>query len=348
MILVNNPGNWGHIWRPLSHAEWHGCTPTDLIFPFFLFIVGTAGAISLGRRSAAGATAAQLARHAFTRGMTIALCGWLLAWFPFGLDRLLRLRIPGVLPRIGIVFVLGTWIVLAAGKRRAAVLWGAVAALLALHTALLLFPGFDLTREGNLQRAIDLAVLKGHLWKKDWDPEGILSTLTAVATMLTGTLAGTLLVSERPLSGKAGRLAAWGAGGLAAGLALSQWLPLNKNLWTGSYVLFASGAAAAGLALCVVLVDIRKTTFGLAFALPFGRNPLLAFVGSGLLAKILGLVKVAGASGAKVSLHRWLFAHGFSWIPDPVVASHAFAVATILFWWAILRACDRRGWYWKI
>jgi len=348
MILVNNPGDWGHLWSPLSHAEWHGCTPTDLVFPFFLFIVGTAGAFSLRRRGAAGESGAHLARHAFTRGMTIALWGWLMAWYPFGWDRLARLRIPGVLPRIGIVFVLGTWIVLLAGRRRVPLLLSAVAALLALHTALLFLPGYDLTREGNFQKAIDLALLEGHTWKKEWDPEGILSTLTAVATMLTGTLAGTLLVSSRSLRARAGLLALCGVAGMGAGLCWARALPLNKNLWTGSYVLFTSGAAAAGLALCILLVDVRGRAGLLSFFLPFGRNPLLAFVGSGLLAKTMGLVKVGGAGGKAVSLQRWLFAHGFSWIHDPVVASHAYAVAFILLWWAILAWCDRRGLYWKI
>src|SRR5512140_3599619 len=169
MLFVNNPGDWGHILAPFDHAEWHGATPTDLVFPFFLFIVGTAGALSLRKRDASGETTAALARHAFRRGMTIALWRWLMAWYPFGWDRLSRLRIPGVLPRIGVVFVLGTWIVLLAGKRRVPALLAAVAALLALHTALLFLPGYDLTLAGNLQRAVDLAVLKGHLWKKEWD-----------------------------------------------------------------------------------------------------------------------------------------------------------------------------------
>ena len=125
---------------------------------------------------------------------------------------------------------------------------------------------------------------------------------------------------------------------MGAGLLWARVLPLNKNLWTGSYVLFTSGAAAAGLALCLLLVDVRGRAGLLSFFLPFGRNPLLAFVGSGFLAKTMGLLKI----------QRWLFTHGFAWIPDPVVASHAYAVAFILFWWAILAACDRRGLYWKV
>ena len=120
MIFVNNPGDWAHLYWPFDHAEWHGWTPTDLIFPWFLFIVGVAGVFSLEKRMAQGADRLDLARHAFRRGMTIVLVGWLMAFYPFVpfFERLSRLRIPGVLPRIGVVFVLGTWIVLAVWKRR--------------------------------------------------------------------------------------------------------------------------------------------------------------------------------------------------------------------------------------
>ena len=171
MLFVNNPGSWKWVLPPFGHAEWHGCTPTDLVFPFFLFIVGSASVLSLGKRAAEGAGRAELARHAVRRGATIVLVGWALAAFPFTLERLARLRIPGVLPRIGVVYALGALLLLAApARRKAAFLAGAAALLLALHTALLFLPGYDLTMEGNLQTAIDLALLKGHLWKPAWDP----------------------------------------------------------------------------------------------------------------------------------------------------------------------------------
>jgi predicted acyltransferase len=352
MIFVNNPGDWGHLYWPFDHAEWHGWTPTDLIFPWFLFIVGVAGVFSLEKRMAQGAGRLDLARHAFRRGMTIVLVGWAMAFYPFVpfLERLSRLRVPGVLPRIGLAFALGTCIVLAAWKKRVFGVAAAVAGLLALHTWILLGTGYDLTPQGNVQRAVDLAVLKGHLWKnaQGWDPEGIVSTLTAIATMLTGTLTGFFLRSAATVKEKVGRLLAWGAVATAAGLLWGRALPINKNLWTGSYVVFTSGAALFGLGICLWVVDVLGWKRPFAFFFTFGTNPLLVFALSGLLAKTFGLVKLTDATGKVVSLHAWLYGGGFSWIADPTVRSHAFALATIVFWWAVLRVFERRGWFWKL
>jgi predicted acyltransferase len=352
MIFVNNPGDWGHLYWPFDHAEWHGWTPTDLIFPWFLFIVGVAGVFSLEKRMAQGAGRLDLARHAFRRGMTIVLVGWLMAFYPFVpfIERLSRLRIPGVLPRIGVTFVLGTCIILAVWKKRVLGVATAVAVLLALHAWILLGTGYDLTPAGNVQRAVDLAVLKGHLWKNaaGWDPEGIVSTLTAIATMLTGTLTGFFLRGAATVKEKVGRLLVWGAVAAAAGLLCARVLPINKNLWTGSYVIFTSGAALVALAICLFILDVLGWKRPFAFFFTFGTNPLLAFVLSGLLAKTFGLVKLTDAAGKVVSLQTWLYGGGFSWIADPKVRSHAFALATIVFWWAVLRVFERRGWFWKL
>ncbi len=352
MVFVNNPGDWGHLYWPFDHAEWHGWTPTDLIFPWFLFIVGVAGVYSLEKRMEGGASRADLARHAFRRGMTIVLVGWLMAFYPFVpfLERLARLRIPGVLPRIGVTYVLGTWILLAVWRRRVAGVALTAAFLLLAHTALLLGTGYDLTPAGNVQRAVDLAVLKGHLWKnaQGWDPEGIVSTLTAIATMLTGTLTGFLLKGGSSVKAKVARLLAWGAAGTAAGLLWGRSLPINKNLWTASYVVFTSGMALLTLGLCVAAIDVLRVRKPFAPFVTFGTNPLLVFVLSGLLAKTLGLVKVADASGKAITLHAWIYRAGLSWIADPVWRSHAFALVTIVFWWAVLRVFEKKGWYWKI
>ena len=352
MIFVNNPGDWGHLYWPFDHAEWHGWTPTDLIFPWFLFIVGVAGVFSLEKRMAQGAGRLDLARRAFRRGMTIVIVGWAMAFFPFVpfVERLSRLRVPGVLPRIGLAFALGTCIVLAVWKKRVLGVAAAVAVLLALHTWTLLGTGYDLTPAGNVQRAVDLAVLKGHLWKNavGWDPEGIVSTLTAIATMLTGTLTGFFLRGAATVKEKVGRLLAWGTVATAAGLFWGRALPINKNLWTGSYVVFTSGAALFGLGICLWAVDVLGWKRPFAFFFTFGTNPLLVFVLSGLLAKTFGLVKLTDAAGTVVTLHAWLYRTAFSWIADPTVRSHAFALATIVFWWAVLRVFERRGWFWKL
>ncbi len=349
MLFVNNPGSWAHVLPPFGHAEWHGCTPTDLVFPFFLFIVGTASVLSLGKRAAAGAGRANLARHALRRGATIVLVGWALAAFPFTLERLARLRIPGVLPRIGVVYALGALLLLAApAKRKAAFLAAAATLLVVLHTALLHLPGYDLTLEGNLQTAIDVALMKGHLWKPAWDPEGVLSTLTALATMLTGALAGLLLTSKTPLRSRLADLGVAGAAGAAAGLAWQALgLPLNKGLWTGSYVLFTSGAACLSILVALLVVDVAGVKRPFAPLFTFGTNPLLAFVLSGLLAKTTGLVKVP-LDGKEVSLTRWLYAEVFSRAGEPYLASHLQALAALAVIWAVLRYCEKRGWYWKV
>ena len=352
MIFVNNPGDWGHLYWPFDHAEWNGWTPTDLIFPWFLFIVGVAGVFSLEKRMAAGAGRLDLARHAFRRGMTIVVVGWLMAFYPFMpfFERLGRLRIPGVLPRIGVTFIFGTWIVLAAWRRRFAGVATAVVVLLAVHTWILLGTGFDLTPAGNVQRAVDLAVLKGHLWKnaQGWDPEGIVSTLTAIATMLTGTLTGFLLRGPATVKEKVAKLLAWGVVGTSAGLLWGLSLPINKNLWTASYVVFTSGAALLALGLCVAVIDVVGWKRPFAFFVTFGTNPLLVFVLSGLLAKTMGLIKFADAAGKAVSLHTWVYRGAFSWIGEPTVRSHAFALVTIAFWWAVLRLFEKKGWFWKL
>jgi predicted acyltransferase len=286
--------------------------------------------------------------------MTIVLVGWAMVWFPFTLERLARLRIPGVLPRIGIVYFLGTLVILAVWKRRVPLLWIATGILLGLHTFLLTGLGFDLSPSGNVQRAVDLAVLKGHLWKKEWDPEGIVSTLTAVATMLTGTLAGTVLTRKKEgetgpdLEGTVARLLLLGVAGIAAGEIGNVWIPINKNLWTASYVLFTSGCAGVGLALSILAVDVRRWFGPRGFFFTFGRNPLVVFVGSGILAKTLGLVKWAGADGKALSLHRFLYEGGFSWIGDPTLRSHAFALVIVVFWYGVLLVFEKKGWYWKI
>ena len=349
MLFVNNPGSWAHVLPPFGHAEWHGCTPTDLVFPFFLFIVGTASVLSLGKRAAAGAGRASLARHALRRGATIVLVGWALAAFPFTLERLARLRIPGVLPRIGVVYALGALLLLAApAKRKVAFLAAAATLLVALHTALLFLPGYDLTLEGNLQTAIDVALMKGHLWKPAWDPEGVLSTLTALATMLTGALAGLLLTSKTTLRSRLAALGAAGAAGVAAGLVWQELgLPLNKGLWTGSYVLFTSGAACLSILVALLVVDVAGVKRPFAPLFTFGTNPLLAFVLSGLLAKTTGLVKVP-LDGKEVSLTRWLYAEVFSRAGEPYLASHLQALAVLAVIWAVLLYCEKRGWYWKV
>jgi len=346
MILVNNPGDWVHVWSPLTHADWNGWTIADLIFPCFLFILGTAGALSLRRRHQTGMPRATLALHALRRGALIMLVGWLIAAFPFTPDRIAHLRIPGVLPRIGLVFILGTWVVLAVRDWRWIAL--AILVLLAVHTYLLTGIGYDLTPDGNVQLATDRALLGRHIWQDGGDPEGVVSTLSATATMLTGTLAGYLLVSRVEARRKMLWLFTAGFIGLLVGELWSWFLPINKHLWTGPFVLFSSGAAAILLAGCMSFGDIRLFRRPFSIFAIFGKNPLAAFVFAELIGRTMHMVHWHDRSEAAVSLRSYLFEHGFGWLHHPTVASHLFGLSIILILYLTLREFEARNWHWKI
>jgi len=370
MILVNNPGSWAHVHPPLRHAAWHGLTPTDLVFPFFLFIVGAAMALSFARREAAGAARRDLLRKIGTRTAIIFACGILLNWFPFGLlgsdgaaspaaafaDSLRTLRVMGVLQRIALCYGAAGVILVGLRSRRARL--GAGLVLILAYEAAMRLPlvtgwgGGSFALTDCFARWCDLAVLGAdHLWRgaaEPFDPEGLLSTLPAIVTVLLGHAAGTVLSSDRPLGARIGTLAAVGAAGTAAGLLLALGEPLNKQLWTVSYTVLTAGAAALVLALCLWIIDVRGWRRAVRPFVVFGVNPLLAFLGSGLLARLLVLVRIGDGAGETVSLKGRLYAA----IPVPaggeVHASLLFALANVGFWLAVLWWLDRRGWRVKI
>jgi predicted acyltransferase len=344
MVIVNNPGDWNTVYWPLLHAEWHGWTPTDLIFPFFLFIVGAAIPLASGRRG----WPAVLRRTAVIIG-----AGWFLAAVPQ--FRLETLRLPGVLPRIGLCYLAAEAIVRAAGPhlqrvRRTVTL--TAAALLVGYWLLLTTvappggtPG-DLSAEGNLGAWLDRTLLAGHLWRQDWDPEGLLSTLPAIATTLLGVLAGLLLRETSSARAIVRSLAVWGLAGVVAGLAWHQWFPINKALWTSSYVLFTGGIAAALLAACYAAVDAGPTPRSDAWSEPLvalGRNALLLFVVSALLAKTLIYVRWPDPAQ---SLGSWLYASAFAPLLPPKLSSLAFAAVHLVLLWAMCWALHRRRWHW--
>jgi predicted acyltransferase len=344
MVIVNNPGDWNAVYWPLLHAEWHGWTPTDLIFPFFLFIVGAA--IPLG--SVEGRSWSRVWR----RTAFIVALGWFLAGFPF--FDLATIRIPGVLVRIGLCYLAAASLVRLIGDLRKVGRYSAlaIAVLLAGYWFLMTMvppPGGvagDLTAEGNLGAWLDRTLLGGHLWREEWDPEGLLSTLPAIATTLLGVLAGVLLRQVSSPRVIVRRLAFWGLAGVLAGLAWHTVFPINKALWTSSYVLFTGGAAAAALAACYAWVDAAPTEGSRRASEPFvalGRNALLLFVISGLLAKTL--ISVSWPDPAQ-SLGAWLYAAAFAPLAPPKIASLAFAATHLAALWALLWGLHRRRWYW--
>jgi predicted acyltransferase len=336
MIVVNNPGAGRQAYAPLRHAAWHGCTPTDLIFPFFLFIVGVS--LTLSRRTTWA--------EALRRAAALVALGLAMAAFPA--FQLATLRWPGVLQRIGVcylaAFALQRWL-----RPRALAAIGAL--VLVLYWALLtLVPLPDGTPPNldpgtNLAAWVDRALMGGHLWRqaKTWDPEGVLSTLPAIVTTLIGVLAGQRLRAADPA--RVGR--EWTAAGLAltlAGLAWARVFPFNKALWTSSYVLFSGGLALLALAASYTLIDRLGWRAWSRPCVTFGRNAVFAFVASGMAAKLLARARLADGSALQPWLHARLFE---SWLaPQP--ASLAWALAHLAFWYVVLRVMERRGIFVKV
>jgi predicted acyltransferase len=279
--------------------------------------------------------------------------GWLLAAFPF--FRLGTLRIPGVLQRIGLCYFAAATVVHLSEpdpRRVARAAIATAAGLLVAYWALMtLMPvpsgtAGDLTPGGNLGAWLDRTLMAGHLWRKDWDPEGLLSTLPAIATTLLGVLAGLAIRDTASPRALVRGLALWGLAGVVAGLAWHMVFPINKSLWTSSYVLFTAGAAAAVLAACYAWVDASPSERTRRWSEPFvalGRNALLLFVASAVLAKILIYLKWPDPSRP---LGSWLYAVAYARFAPPKVASLLFALTHLIVLWAGLWWMHRRRWYW--
>ena len=358
MLLVNNPGSWSAIYPPLRHAAWHGWTPTDVIFPFFLFIVGITTHLSLDARRARGDDERAIVRQILSRGALIILVGWLLAAFPFWpLTRLTDLRIPGVLPRIGVAYICAALLTRRGSLTQQVMIL--VALLYGYWFAMTLLPvpgqaGIGALWLGEPSKTlaawVDRALLDGHLWSqsKTWDPEGVLSTIPAIGTAMLGVFAGRWLGSARPLSERLTAMFAVGALLMMAGLMWHWSFPINKSLWTSSYVLFTGGMAATALATILWITDVERITWWTRPFVIYGVNPIIAFVGSGMMARTiysLWTVDDAGKATAIQSvIHQGAFA---SWL-EPRNASLAFAVSFVLLWLGVLTLLQRRGIVFKI
>lgn len=349
MILVNDPGNWGAIYPPLRHAEWNGWTPTDLIFPFFLFIVGVSMTFSFGKTLARGATRADVFRRSAKRAAIIVLLGLILGSFPWIGYNFAHIRFPGVLQRIGVAFLLAAPVLLWTGRRgRAAV---TVTLLLGYWAAMTLIPvpgsGAGVLEPGkDLGAWLDRAIFGvDHLWKQSrtWDPEGLLSTLPAVATVLLGTYAGDWLRSDRTGDRKTVGLVAAGVIGTVVGLAWHPFFPINKALWTSSYVVFSAGMALLVLSLCYWLADVRgHRRWGRPFEV-FGVNAIAVFFMSNLVELIINRARVGD-----ISLKRWLNVTLLDPYLAPKSASLAWAIVVVLFWLAAMWVLYRKRIYIKI
>jgi predicted acyltransferase len=352
MVIVNNPGDWGTVYSPLLHAEWHGWTPTDLIFPWFLFIMGAAIAQAEPARSAPVAV--------LRRGATLVGLGLFMSGFPFFNPS--RWRIPGVLFRLGVCYVVAalSWRAIAVqGRVRGTLQRTLAAAALCLvgYWALIALvppPGGvagDLTAEGNLGAWLDRAIFGTHLWKGTWDPEGLLSSLPAVGTTLIGVAAGTWIRALRPACGTPA-LVYGGVAAIVVGLAWGTVFPINKSLWTSSYALFTAGGAAVALGILHLRLDDGRSSPALdRLTEPFvalGRNAILLFVLSGLVARSLGLLQVPDDAGGTMSLQRWAYVRMFHPLAAPKIASLAYALANLMVLYVLLAWLHRRRWYWRV
>ncbi len=355
MILVNDPGTWSAVYWPLEHADelmsehqtgWYpgagwvnanGWTPTDLVFPFFLFIVGVSMVLSFGARQARGDSRRELLKHAAQRSALILLIGWFIHLQPY--FNFSRMRCPGVLPRIAVVYLCASAITLWTA-RRGRIVW--IAGLLTGYYLAMRFipvPGCDpaawMTQHCSLAGWVDRKLMLGHLYRPDFDPEGLLSTLPAIATTLLGTLAAKLLGGAGTDTGisvhKARGLVIAGTAGVTAGYVWHLVFPIYKPLWTSSYVLFTAGAACLLLALCWWLIEARGWRLWARPFLWLGSNAILVYALSTLFSKEGFIFKVTEGT-REIGVQAWIYRNWFSPFGQPKNTSLAFAICYLAIW----------------
>ncbi|MBD3749883.1 MAG: DUF1624 domain-containing protein [Sphingobacteriales bacterium] len=340
MILVNNPGDWGHIYAPLEHAEWNGCTPTDLIFPFFLFIVGVSIVYALSGEKEDLAHHSKVFLSVIKRAAILFALGLLLSLFPY--FNFSVVRIPGVLTRIAVVYLITAILFIKFDEKILFKIFIGLLLIYWLMMTLIPVPGVgfpNLEPETNLGAWLDRTVFtEAHLWvsSKTWDPEGLLSTLPAVGTALFGVLIGlTLKSKQRSDENKVAWLFTYGIIATLGGLVFDLIFPINKSLWTSSYVLYSGGLASMGLALCYWLIDVQGFTLLTKPFVIYGINAITVFFASGIIARSMNLIHVS-LNGETVTLKGWFYEQFFTPYFSPYNASLAGAITFVLIWYVIL------------
>ncbi len=346
MVLVNNPGSWEHIYWPLEHAAWNGWTPTDLVFPFFLFIVGVSIPLAFAKRLESGGSKRDLYLKIIKRTLIIFAIGLFLNGMPyFGLA---EYRIPGVLQRIAVCYFFASIIFLNTKIRTQIAIAIGLLIFYWLLVKLVPAPGFaagDLTKEGSLPSYVDRVVFGKHVWAqaKVYDPEGLLSTIPAIATSLIGVLTGTWLRTEKTRYEKAAGMFVVGAVCVATGWACNPFFVINKALWTSSYVLFTGGLALQFLSICYWLIDIQGYR---RWAKPFevfGLNAIALYVVADVIAMALGEIKIGGDS-----IGSWAYDHLFASWASPINASLAMGITFVLVCLALMWILYRKNIFLKI
>ena len=284
MIVVNTPGSWSHVYAPLLHADWNGITPTDFVFPSFLFIVGVSIVLAMHSRIEQQPVSQTFKKIAFRSAKIYAVGIFLWIWPDFDLT---HVRYVGVLPRIAIVYFICATIYLFSQRSNQLKL---ALVILAAYTVIMVFipvPGIgmpDLSKPmANWANYIDSHLLPGVLWQKTWDPEGILSTLGAVCSTLLGMTAAHYFLREEEQSKKLLRMMVLGAVFIAGGYTLSYLFPINKPLWSSSYTLIAAGASMQGWIICSLFFDQQESKNSYRFVEAFGKNPIVSYALSSLL-----------------------------------------------------------------
>jgi len=399
MTIVNNPGDWGHIYAPLEHAEWHGCTPTDLVFPFFLFIVGISTVLSTNVKKFDKSVLEKIITRAlrifllglslnffskihlgslegiplmfvrliFTAIVTVLLLGeydrkkqfyiavglfvlMILLCFG-GFEDFASVRIPGVLQRIAVVYLIVSIIFVRTNTSVQIII--CLACLLG-YWALMALVDVPNVGAANFEKGTNLAawldnyLLPGHLWvtSKTWDPEGILSTIPAIGTGLAGVFTGKLLTNDFPKNKKVIYLLSAGVVSLMIGIFWSDVFPINKALWTSSYVCYAAGIALMILGALYFVIDVLEFDIWIKPFVIFGVNPMLVFFFSGIIPRVLNMIKIAqpgNLENPEAGLVAWLYSHLITpFFTAPKNASLAGALTYLVIWFVILVLFDRK------
>ena len=354
MILVNNAGDEPSAYWPLKHAHWNGWTPTDLVFPFFLFMVGVAMTFSLPSRMKRGETRGEIMRHALWRGFLLVFIGVALHGIP--VPNFATIRIYGVLQRIGICYVISAFLVLYVSKRWQ---WVTIFSCIIGYWLLMRYvpvPGFGipthdmplLDPDRNIAAWLDRKVMAGRLYEITRDPEGILSTIPSIATCMLGVMSGDWLRSKRSPETKALGMAAFGILGIITGEIMNIWFPINKKLWTSSFVVFTAGMALVFLALCYWLVDIKQFRRWTTPFLVFGANSIAAYVFAELFARLLYGGTHHYVNGQRVSWAQFIYEHFFVPLGSPASASLYYALAYVAICWVAMWLLYRKRIFIKI
>lgn len=338
MVLVNSPGHPEFAYPPLKHAPWNFWTPTDLVFPLFIFIVGVAIPYSLDRRRLAvenrsGSLYLQIIR----RSVLLFLLGLFLHGYPY--FDFSTIRIMGILQRIGIVYLMGSMLYLWLNPRQLAITAGIITIAYFILMKFVPVPGVGagvLEPVGNWGQFIDSKIMPGHLGNKTWEAKSLLGNIPALASALIGVLAGITLRSDKTAQEKIIRFFFAGNVLIVFGLIWDAWFPINQDLWSSSLILFTGGISLVMLASCYWLVDVRKSTWWTKPFVIFGVNSILVWVGSKMGIRTLEVIKVSQANGSATDLKTWIWQNIYApWAGD-LHGSEAFAITYVLLWFGIL------------